>query len=236
MAHETRRLLEGPWAGGGVRPVYADFNALTLDITTAALFGTGLPRAQAAEVTGAVRAARRARWKGLPANAKQPTTHASAAWRMLHCKLRQPNFRALHANHSAPMHLGIMPCRLGLGFGPGRRHPHRVRVLLAARGQRLCGARVGADAGQRGVRRGRAAPGRGGLWRHRPPRRRAGSRADAGAPGALHAFSPWAKGLQALCTPWHEAHGGSAVRGTADAALPQGCTSGMMCAPMGCVA
>ena len=60
MAHETRRLLEGPWAGGGLRPVYADFNALTLDITTAALFGTGLPRGQAAEVTSAVPAARRA--------------------------------------------------------------------------------------------------------------------------------------------------------------------------------
>ncbi|KAK9842342.1 hypothetical protein WJX81_007701 [Elliptochloris bilobata] len=57
MAGETRSLLEGPWAGGGARPVYADFNTLTLDITTAALFGTGLPRDQATEVTGAIRTA-----------------------------------------------------------------------------------------------------------------------------------------------------------------------------------
>lgn len=54
MVDETRQLLDGRWAGGGVRPVYADFNALTLDITTAALFGTGLPRAEAAQVTGAL--------------------------------------------------------------------------------------------------------------------------------------------------------------------------------------
>ncbi len=54
MVDETRQLLEGRWAGGSVRSVYADFNALTLDITTAALFGTGLPRAEAAQVTGAL--------------------------------------------------------------------------------------------------------------------------------------------------------------------------------------
>jgi hypothetical protein len=53
MAAETRRLLDGPWAGGGRRSVYADFNTLTLDITTGALFGAELPREQAADVTGA---------------------------------------------------------------------------------------------------------------------------------------------------------------------------------------
>lgn len=52
MVGATRQLLEGPWAGGGARSVYADFNALTLDITIQALFGTGLPAGQAAQVTG----------------------------------------------------------------------------------------------------------------------------------------------------------------------------------------
>ena len=84
MAHETRRLLEGPWAGGGVRPVYADFNALTLDITTAALFGTGLPRAQAAKVTGADPAARRAQSRSFY---KRKGVHEAFARSMLHAAL-----------------------------------------------------------------------------------------------------------------------------------------------------
>ena len=41
MVQATRQLLDGAWAAdrGGVRDVYADFNALTFDITLVALFG-----------------------------------------------------------------------------------------------------------------------------------------------------------------------------------------------------
>lgn len=84
---------------------------------------------------------------------------------MLHACLEMQS-RAVHPDQNNPLPVSAAPCHW-----PGRRHPHRVRVLLAARGQRLCGARVAAHAGQRGLLGGRAAPGRGDLRRHRPPRR-----------------------------------------------------------------
>jgi hypothetical protein len=52
MGSATRELLAGAWAGSGPREVYADLNALTLRITTEALFGSNLPPQEAARVTG----------------------------------------------------------------------------------------------------------------------------------------------------------------------------------------
>ena len=53
MAAATQRLVDGPWAGGGPRDVYADFNALTLDIVTEVLFGWDIAREQASLIVGA---------------------------------------------------------------------------------------------------------------------------------------------------------------------------------------
>lgn len=52
MGSATRELLHGAWANSGPREVYADLNALTLCITTVALFGSDLPPAESARVTG----------------------------------------------------------------------------------------------------------------------------------------------------------------------------------------
>lgn len=48
----TEHLLGHVWAEGGVRDVYADFNELTLTITTNALFGVDVSSRQAAGITG----------------------------------------------------------------------------------------------------------------------------------------------------------------------------------------
>ena len=183
MAHETRRLLEGSWAGGGVRPVYADFNALTLDITTAALFGTGLPRAQAAEVTGAVLAARRAKLAGSFGNPQ--AFHDAVVRSMSHAALHAQTCPVLccwPAGHGVPCIWASCPAAQGKGLAPAG----AIRTAFEFFSERAASGfvvpRVAANAGQCGVRRVRAAPGRGGLRRHRPPRRRAGGRTDAGAP------------------------------------------------------
>ena len=52
MSGATQQMLDRCWRGGGRHNVYADFNALTLQITTDALFGESIPAEQAAEVTG----------------------------------------------------------------------------------------------------------------------------------------------------------------------------------------
>ena len=52
MGSATRQMLATGWAGSGRRDVYSDFNALTLQITTEALFGKNLPKGQGAKVTG----------------------------------------------------------------------------------------------------------------------------------------------------------------------------------------
>ena len=53
MGSATRQMLATSWSGSGRRDVYSDFNALTLQITTEALFGKNLPAEQGAKVTGA---------------------------------------------------------------------------------------------------------------------------------------------------------------------------------------
>ena len=52
MESATERLLRTSWQGSGVREVYEDFNALTLRITTEALFGSNLSPEQGDKVTG----------------------------------------------------------------------------------------------------------------------------------------------------------------------------------------
>jgi hypothetical protein len=52
MQRAAGDLVAGPWAGGGVRDVYADYNALTLQVVTDALFGADLPETASREVTG----------------------------------------------------------------------------------------------------------------------------------------------------------------------------------------
>lgn len=52
MASSTEHLLAHVWGQGGVRDVYADFNELTLNITTNALFGVDMSSAQAAGISG----------------------------------------------------------------------------------------------------------------------------------------------------------------------------------------
>ena len=52
MTDCTRALVQGPWRYSGCREVYADLNALTLQITTRALFGDDLPAAEGVKVTG----------------------------------------------------------------------------------------------------------------------------------------------------------------------------------------
>lgn len=45
-------MLADVWSTGGVRDVYADFNELTLDITTNALFGVDMSSSQALNISG----------------------------------------------------------------------------------------------------------------------------------------------------------------------------------------
>lgn len=52
MADSTEALLATHWQHSGCRDVYKDFNALTLQITTQALFGNDLPAAEGIKVTG----------------------------------------------------------------------------------------------------------------------------------------------------------------------------------------
>ena len=52
MSSATQHMLGGLWGRGGVRDVYADFNELTLNITTNALFGVNMSSRQAAGISG----------------------------------------------------------------------------------------------------------------------------------------------------------------------------------------
>ena len=53
MADAAGDLVGEVWAGGGARDVYADFNALTLDIVTKVLFGWDVDPQQASTIVGA---------------------------------------------------------------------------------------------------------------------------------------------------------------------------------------
>ena len=52
MCAATEHMLAEVWAQDGVRDVYADFNELTLNITTNALFGVDMSSSQAAGISG----------------------------------------------------------------------------------------------------------------------------------------------------------------------------------------
>ncbi|KAK9830754.1 hypothetical protein WJX74_005464 [Apatococcus lobatus] len=57
MAASAQRLVSETWQGSRERDVYADFNALSLQITMEALFGVDLPPREGRQVTEAVKAA-----------------------------------------------------------------------------------------------------------------------------------------------------------------------------------
>ncbi|DBB01015.1 TPA: hypothetical protein ACH3X1_000917 [Trebouxia sp. C0004] len=57
MCSATGHMLAEVWGQGGVRDVYADFNELTLNITTNALFGVDMSSSQALSISEAVRVA-----------------------------------------------------------------------------------------------------------------------------------------------------------------------------------
>lgn len=52
MCSATEHMLAEVWFEGGVRDVYADFNELTLNITTNALFGVEMSSSQALSISG----------------------------------------------------------------------------------------------------------------------------------------------------------------------------------------
>ena len=52
MTGSTEAMLATQWQHSGRRDVYKDFNALTLQVTTQALFGDDLPVAEGLRVTG----------------------------------------------------------------------------------------------------------------------------------------------------------------------------------------
>ena len=52
MTDSAEAMLAAQWRYSGCRDVYQDFNALTLQITTQALFGDDLPAAEGLRVTG----------------------------------------------------------------------------------------------------------------------------------------------------------------------------------------
>ena len=53
MAASAQRLVTETWQGSREQDVYADFNALSLQITMEALFGVDLPPREGRQVTGA---------------------------------------------------------------------------------------------------------------------------------------------------------------------------------------
>ncbi|CAK0782573.1 hypothetical protein CVIRNUC_005785 [Coccomyxa viridis] len=57
MTDSTEAMLATQWQHSGRRDVYKDFNALTLQVTTQALFGDDLPAAEGLRVTGAIQRA-----------------------------------------------------------------------------------------------------------------------------------------------------------------------------------
>lgn len=52
MSSATEDMLSKVWTAGEARDVYADYNDLTLDITTNALFGVDMNSSQAAGISG----------------------------------------------------------------------------------------------------------------------------------------------------------------------------------------
>ena len=52
MAAATEQMMQTRWRPGAQRDIYADFNALTLDVTTRALFGSNLPASESRQITG----------------------------------------------------------------------------------------------------------------------------------------------------------------------------------------
>ena len=150
MRSATRTLLDGAWAGSGPREVYADLNALTLRITTEALFGSNLPPAESARVTGVhIQAGLHCRCFWRPAMAHHHFIPAQFA---------PPVPRSLHS------HFHVIAC---MRPACARRHPGRVRVLCGPRGARLPRPGVAADAGQRGLPPGSGAAGRCSVRHHR---------------------------------------------------------------------
>lgn len=51
MSQATQHMLDSVWAAGGSRDVYADYNELTLSITTNALFGVNMSSSQSAGIS-----------------------------------------------------------------------------------------------------------------------------------------------------------------------------------------
>lgn len=51
MSEATEHMLSSVWASGGTRDVYADYNDLTLSITTNALFGVDMSSSQSAGIS-----------------------------------------------------------------------------------------------------------------------------------------------------------------------------------------
>ena len=52
MAAATEQMMQTRWRPGAQRDIYADFNALTLDVTTRALFGSNLQASDSRQITG----------------------------------------------------------------------------------------------------------------------------------------------------------------------------------------
>lgn len=52
MAAAAQKLVREKWAAKRATDVYADYNALTLDIVTEVLFGWDIPKAQADTIVG----------------------------------------------------------------------------------------------------------------------------------------------------------------------------------------
>lgn len=51
MSQATQHMLSNTWADRGTRDVYADYNELTLSITTNALFGVDMSSSQSAGIS-----------------------------------------------------------------------------------------------------------------------------------------------------------------------------------------
>lgn len=51
MSEATEHMLSSVWVSGGIRDVYADYNDLTLSITTNALFGVDMSSSQSAGIS-----------------------------------------------------------------------------------------------------------------------------------------------------------------------------------------
>ena len=106
MADSTEGLLAMRWQHSGCRDVYKDFNALTLQVTTQALFGEDLPAAEGVKITGQVLSRCMHAQQMPPAHLKKGKCTCLLA---MQPSDNQPSMNCMHQGETLGSHHGRIP-------------------------------------------------------------------------------------------------------------------------------